>query len=94
VLLLLTMKKEVGAVLLPTVRSTLRMPCASDAWPLKSLNVRLVLIKSSVERPNRHSTEYGIILTLEVQSLQMLIIHLPGLLKNYWPWPKVKLSDW
>jgi hypothetical protein len=29
--LLLTMKKEVRIVLLPTVRSTLRMPCASDA---------------------------------------------------------------
>jgi hypothetical protein len=33
-------------------------------------------------------------ITLEVQSLQMLIILLLGLLKNYWPRPKVKLSHW
>jgi hypothetical protein len=29
--LLLTMKKQVGTVLLPVVRSTLRTPCAYDA---------------------------------------------------------------
>jgi hypothetical protein len=32
--------------------------------------------------------------TLEVQSLQMLIILLLGLLKNDWSRPKVKLSHW
>jgi hypothetical protein len=31
-------------------------------------------------------------ITLEVQTLQMLIILLSGLLKNYWMRPKVKLS--
>jgi hypothetical protein len=71
--LLLTMKKEVGTVLLPTVRSMLRTPCASDAWPLKSLNVTLVLIKSSVERPNRCNTEYGIILTAALVSTNILL---------------------
>jgi hypothetical protein len=33
-------------------------------------------------------------ITLEIQSLQMLIILLPGLLKNDWPLPTVKLSHW
>jgi hypothetical protein len=33
-------------------------------------------------------------ITLEVQSLQMLIILLSRLLKNDWSWPKVKLSHW
>jgi hypothetical protein len=33
-------------------------------------------------------------ITIEVQSLQMLIILLPGLLKNDWLRLKVKLSHW
>jgi hypothetical protein len=33
-------------------------------------------------------------ITLEVQSLQMFIILLPGLLKNDWTWPKVKPRHW
>jgi hypothetical protein len=74
VLLLLTMKKEVRMVLLPTVRSTLRPPYASDAWPLKSLNVTLVLIKSSVECPNRHNTKYDIILTAAPVLTNILLI--------------------
>jgi hypothetical protein len=73
VLLLLMMKKEVGIVLLPMVRSTLRTPCAFDAWPLKSLNAMLVLIKSSVERPYRHNTEYGIMLTAALVSTNILL---------------------
>jgi hypothetical protein len=72
-LLLLMMKKEVRMVLLPTVRSMLRMSCASDAWPLKSLSVTLVLIKSSAERPNQHNTEYGIILTAALVSTSILL---------------------
>jgi hypothetical protein len=59
--------------LLPTVRSTLRTPCASDAWPLKSLNAMLVLIKSSAECPKRRRTEYGIILTVAPVSTNILL---------------------
>jgi hypothetical protein len=33
-------------------------------------------------------------ITLEVQSLQMLIIIFPGFLKNDWSRPKIKLSYW
>jgi hypothetical protein len=73
VLLLLTMKKEVGTILLHTVRSTLRMLCTSDAWPLKSLNIMMVLIKSKAKRPNQHSTEYGIILTVAPVSTNILL---------------------
>jgi hypothetical protein len=72
-LLLLMMKKEVRTVLLPTVRSMLRTPCASDAWTLKSLNVTLVLIKYSVEHPNQRNTEYGIILTVAPMSTNILL---------------------
>jgi hypothetical protein len=67
------MKKEVGTVLLSTVRSTLRTPCAFDVWPLKSLSVTLVLIKSPVERPNRRNTEYGIMLTAAPVSTNILL---------------------
>ena len=63
VLLLLTMKNEVGIVLRPTINSTLRTPIASDGYPLKSLSITLVLIRSAEERPNWRSTEYGIRLT-------------------------------
>jgi hypothetical protein len=53
------------------------MPCASDVWPLKLLNVMLVLIKSSVERPNRRSTEYGIMLTASPVSTNILLTGWP-----------------
>jgi hypothetical protein len=46
---------------------------ASDAWPLKSLYVTLVLIKSSAERPNQRSIEYGIILTIALVSTNILL---------------------
>jgi hypothetical protein len=61
VLLLLMMKKEV------------RTPCASDAWPLKLINITMVLIKSLAERPNRRRTEYGIILTAAPVSTNILL---------------------
>jgi hypothetical protein len=77
VLLLLTMKKEVGTVLLPTIRSTLRTPCASDVWPLKLLNVTLVLIRSPVDHPNQCSTEYGIMLTAAPVSTNILLTGWP-----------------
>jgi hypothetical protein len=54
-------------------QTTLRTPCASDAWPLKLLNVMLVLIKSSAERHNQRSTEYGIILTAAPMSTNILL---------------------
>jgi hypothetical protein len=73
VLLLFTMKKEVGTVLLPTVRSTLRTPCASDVWSWKALSVTLVLIRSPVDHPNRRSTEYDIMLTAAPVSTNILL---------------------
>jgi hypothetical protein len=73
-LLPLMMKNEVEMILLPTIRSTLRTPYASDAWPLKSLNVTLVLIKSSAECPNQSSTEYDIILTAALVLTNILLI--------------------
>ena len=75
VLLLLTMKNEVGIVLRPTVNSTLRTPIASDGCPLKSLSVTLVLIRSAEECPNR--CEYGIRLTAALVSTNILFIGLP-----------------
>jgi hypothetical protein len=73
VLLLLTMKKEVGTILFPTVRSTLRTPFASEVWLLKSLSVTLVLIKSPADRPKQRSTEYDIMLTAKYYVNQHLV---------------------
>src|SRR6185503_17016268 len=79
VLLLLTTKNEVGTVLRPTVNSTLRMPCAYDGWPLKSLSITLVLIRSAAEQPNRRSTEYGIRLTAALVSTNILFTGLSSM---------------
>src|SRR6185436_16490186 len=77
VLLLLMMKNEVGIVLRPTVSSTLRTPITSDGCPLKSLSITLVLIRSVEERPNQHSTQYGIRLTAAPVSTNILFTGLP-----------------
>jgi hypothetical protein len=61
----------------PTVNSTLRMSCASDDWPLKSLSIMLVLMRSAVERPYWRSTEYGIRLTAAPVSTNILFTGLP-----------------
>src|SRR6185503_4100759 len=79
ILLLLTMKNEVGTVLRPTVNSTLRTPFASDGCPLKSLSITLVLIRSTAERPNRRSTEYDIKLTAALVSTNILFTGLPSM---------------
>src|SRR6185312_11373677 len=71
------MKNEVGIVLRPTISSTLRTPIASDGYPLKSLSITLVLIRSAEERPNRRSTEYGIRLTAAPVSTNILFTGLP-----------------
>src|SRR6185312_11054060 len=73
------MKNEVGTVLRPTVNSTLRTPCASDGWPLKSLSMTLVLMRSAVERPSRRSTKYGIRLTAAPVSTNILFTGLPSM---------------
>src|SRR6185436_11340846 len=77
VLLLLTMKNEVGIVLRPTVNSTLRTSIASDGCPLKSLSITLVLIRSAEDRPNQRSTEYDIRLTAAPVSTNILFTGLP-----------------
>jgi hypothetical protein len=53
------------------------MPYASDVWPLKSLSVMLVLIRSPVEHPNQGSTEYGIMLTAAPVSTNILLTGWP-----------------
>src|SRR6185312_7648585 len=99
VLLLLTMKNEVGIVLRPTVSSTLRTPIASDGCPLNSLSIMLVLIRSAEEQPNRRSTEYGIRLTAAPVSTNILFTGLP-LMKPLrynpaarWPIPPVGVPE-
>jgi hypothetical protein len=67
-------KNEVGTVLPPIVKSTLRTPCASEVCPLKSLNVMLVLIRSPTECPNRRSIAYDIMLTAAPVSTSILLI--------------------
>src|SRR3954462_6056900 len=100
------MKNDVGIVLRPTVRSTFRTPCVPDAWPLKSLKVTLVLIRSALECPKRRSIEYGMIcrsrinqyfadrlpidISSYVQGLQMLVALFSWLLKDHRPWAAVK----
>src|SRR6185295_14951998 len=79
VLLLLTMKNEVGIVLRPTVNSTLRTPFAFDGCPLKSLSITLVLIRSAAEQPYRRSTEYDIKLTTTPVSTNILFTGLPSM---------------
>jgi len=43
------------------------------------LSITLVLIKSAEERPNRHSTEYGIRLTAAPVSTNILFTGLPSM---------------
>lgn len=59
------------------VNSMLRTPCASDGWPLKSLSVTLVLIKSSLFHPKWCSMEFGMMFTATSLSTIILLTGLP-----------------